>query len=115
MTIVVSSTPSEDHVVVEVGGDVDMYSFRDLQIQVFAEIERKRPKILLDFTNVGYLDSSGVGCVIRILQQAKAGVSRVAICGLSGTPLKVLQLSHVLKLIDSYESRAAATASFIGE
>jgi anti-anti-sigma factor len=113
MNVAIRAGQSETQAIIEIDGEVDMYTFGDLQNIAFAEIDRPRAKILLDFSHVEYLDSSGVGCVIRILQRAKLHNTRIAACGLNGTPLKVLQLSHVLSLLATYETRVAATTLFL--
>lgn len=52
-----------------------------------------------DCAALRYLDSTGVGAIIKILQAAKAAQAEIRFSGLSGAPRKVLQLCNVITLI----------------
>ncbi len=53
----------------------------------------------LDFTEVPYLDSSGVGAIIKLLQKARAAGRSLTFSGISGTPRKVLAMANILPLL----------------
>lgn len=48
---------------------------------------------------VGYLDSTGVGAIIRILQEAKKRGCELRFVGVEGSPRKVLRMSNILLLM----------------
>jgi len=67
----------------------------------------------LDFAGVRYLDSSGVGALIRLLQKSRAAGGEVRLVNLTGTPKKVLEMSniiHLLKVAPDVESALRAWA-----
>ena len=55
--------------------------------------------MVLDFTEVRYLDSSGVGALIRLLQKAKSIGGEIRVANLGGMPRKVLEMSNVIRLL----------------
>jgi anti-anti-sigma factor len=73
---------------------------------VITRIGRGMRKLRLDFTEVAYLDSTGVGAIIQILQAMKAASGDVVFRGIAGSPRKVLELSNVISImkIDALEA-----------
>jgi anti-anti-sigma factor len=56
-------------------------------------------KAVLDLNEVNYLDSSGVGAIIKIIRLAKEKQITLTFRGIKGTPRKVLDMSNILSLI----------------
>ncbi len=80
-------------------GDIDHHTARLIREQIDREIELNMPTLLiLDFSSVGFMDSSGIGLVMgryRIL--AKTG-AELAITGCSPSIYKVMELSGLQKI-----------------
>jgi len=87
-----------DQVVVVPSGDIDLYASVAFCNAVIARLESGTPKMVLDFTAVRYLDSSGVGALIRLVQKAKTLGGEIRIAKLGGTPRKVLEMSNIITL-----------------
>ena len=80
-------------------GEIDHHSAKHLREQTDAMLFRTKPKILvLDFSEVRFMDSSGIGLIIGRAEAAGAIGARVHIFGLSGTLKKVARLSGIEKL-----------------
>lgn len=101
-----------DAKVIKVEGEMDLYSFLPFVEEVMGALLRGTKKILIDATELTYLDSSGVGGIIRILVTAKARGSRIAFAGLHGSPHKVLAMSHIISLLVLYPTVAEAESFF---
>jgi anti-anti-sigma factor len=84
---------------VKISGDCDMYSAQEFFLSVMEKINSGFASIYLDFSGVVYLDSSGVGAIIKILKQSKEKNVDLKFRGISGTPRKVLRMSNILTLI----------------
>ncbi len=80
-------------------GDIDHHTAREIRGKIDREIELNMPTLLiLDFSSVGFMDSSGIGLVMgryRIL--AKTG-AELAITGCSPSIYKVMKLSGIERL-----------------
>ena len=97
-----------DQLVVVPVGDLDLYASVAFCNSVVARLESGTPKMVLDFTAVRYLDSSGVGAVIRLLQKAKALGGEIRVAHLGGTPRKVLEMSNIIRLLQVFPDVEAA-------
>jgi len=84
---------------VKISGDCDMYNAQEFFSAVTDKINSGFASIYLDFSGVIYLDSSGVGAIIKILKQSKEKKVDLKFRGISGTPRKVLKMSNIITLI----------------
>ena len=84
---------------IKVSGDCDMYSAQNFFISVTTKINSGYISIYLDFSNVIYLDSSGVGAIIRIIRLSREKNVNLKFRGITGMPRKVLKMSNILTLI----------------
>lgn len=89
--------------VLQVSGDVDLYSAPLLYKAFYGIVDRGENLIHLDLSMVHYLDSSGVGTIIKTLQLAKAKNITLTFSGIQGTPKKVLAMSNILPLLKQIE------------
>ena len=67
-------------------------------------------KILLDFTGVEYLNSSGIALVIQVLMEAAKSAQTVAICGLTAHFTKVFTMVGITRYAALYPNEQAALA-----
>ena len=85
---------------VKVAGDCDMYSAQEFFSGVTEKMSEGVTCVFLDFSEVLYLDSSGVGAIIKIIKYSKEKKIDLKFRGISGTPRKVLRMSNILTLIN---------------
>lgn len=88
-----------DQIIVVPVGDLDLYASVAFCNAVLARLEAGTPRMVLDLGGVRYLDSSGVGALIRLLQKAKALGGEIRVAQLTGTPRKVLEMSNIITLL----------------
>jgi len=80
-------------------GDCDLYAAPAFAKAMQSRISAGAKKLRLDLTEVGYLDSTGVGAIIRILQEAKRSGCEIRFRGIEGSPRKVLKMSNILAIM----------------
>jgi anti-sigma B factor antagonist len=68
------------------------------------------PAIVLDFRDVHFIDSSGLGLLVRIL--ARTGKDRLKLCGLTSRVSETLKITRLSTVFDCHESEAGAIAAF---
>lgn len=73
---------------------------------------RDRRNIVLHLGEVVFIDSSGLGAMVRTLTSARQVHGDLRLCDVPNHVIKVLQLSHLSKLFDSYDCEANAVAAF---
>jgi anti-sigma B factor antagonist len=82
-------------------------SFREA---MFERIEQGQRKIVLDLSNVGFLDSSGLGAVVAVLKDLGQKGS-LCLCGVTPAVMAVLRLTRMDRVFKMFPSRAAALAA----
>jgi anti-sigma B factor antagonist len=73
---------------------------------------RDRRAIVLHLGAVAFIDSSGIGTMVRTLTSTRQAHGDLKLCDVPEHVRKVLQLSHLTKLFDSHESEDNAVAAF---
>jgi anti-anti-sigma factor len=85
-----------------------------LHSQVGDAIEKYGDVVLL-MNHVEFLDSSGLGALMRLVQAARAKSGDVKLCGIPPRIRKVLELTHLLQQFETYDSiEEAITAAYLG-
>jgi anti-sigma B factor antagonist len=73
---------------------------------------RDRRSIVLHLGEVGFIDSSGLGTIVRTLTSTRQVNGDLKLCNVPEHVQKVLELSHLAKLFDTHESEENAVAAF---
>jgi anti-sigma B factor antagonist len=84
---------------VTVEGECDLYAAPAFAKAVLDGISDGWRAICLECTGLTYLDSTGVGALIRILQALARAGGTMTCTGLHGAPRKVLEMSNILPLL----------------
>ena len=79
-------------------GDCDLYAAPAFAKAMTARISGGG-SFRFDLSGVEYLDSTGVGAIIRILQEARKHGCALRFAGVGGSPRKVLKMSNILSLM----------------
>ena len=77
-----------------------------------AHLLRDRRSLVLHLGEVVFIDSSGLGTIVRTLTSTRQLHGDLKLCDVPEHVRKVLQLSHLTKLFDSHESEDSAVAAF---
>lgn len=73
---------------------------------------RDRRAIVLHLGDVGFIDSTGIGTIVRILISTRQVRGDLKLCHVPDHVSKVLRISHLTKLFDSHQSEDSAVAAF---
>lgn len=91
--------------VIQLSGEVDLHNSRDLKKILLQNIE-KSCHLLIDFSELEYIDSSGIATLVEAFNGSKAKKLDFHIVGAKGAPLQVLQLTRldsVFSLLETAE------------
>jgi len=80
-------------------GECDLYNAQRLTTAAQERLAKGVKRLRIDLSGVNYLDSTGVGAIIRLVQSAKAMGRELRFRGISGTPRKVLVLSNIITIL----------------
>ena len=85
-------------------GEIDHHCARQYIQAISAKIEAYTPIIcILDFSEVTFIDSSGVAVVINALRDLKKIDGKLLLTGIADQPMKVFRAAGIDKLIEIRE------------
>jgi anti-sigma B factor antagonist len=67
--------------------------------------------VLIDFKNITFMDSSGLGAMVATLQKVRAAGCKLYLCSLNDQLTMLLDLTKMLQVFEIFESRAAFDAA----
>ena len=96
----------------DVAGDIDLANSPEVRRALLREVrENRAPRVLMNFSKVRYIDSSGVASLVEGLKASRDLGSRFILFGLSGSAREVLQLSRLLKVFEVFDNEESALSS----
>jgi anti-sigma B factor antagonist len=69
-------------------------------------------KILLDLSDVSYIDSGGLGTLVGVYSSARAAGADIKLTGLGQRVRDVLQITKLVSVFEVYDSEQKALAAF---
>jgi len=94
--------PSEPQNVLPLQGEIDLNVSPEIA-QTFTELVRsKPPRVVVDLTNVTYIDSSGLAVLIVGMQQVKEYGGKFALVGLQNDVRSILETARLDQFFSTY-------------
>lgn len=89
----------EEELTVRIMHDIDHHSARRMREEIDAKLYELRPtSLVMDFSAVGFMDSSGIGLIMGRSEKAATLNISVRVCGLSATLMKLVKLCGLEKI-----------------
>ena len=110
---VAPSSKDDGVVVVHPVGEVDNRSAPELEAQLRKLVDQGRSRVVLDLSDVTYVNSAGIGVVAMSAKLARAAGGDVALAGLQGRVRRAFELVGLDRLVtitDSPQDACAAIA-----
>ena len=79
-------------------GDIDMHESPKLRAVVLTEMKKKPKAVIVDLSQVGFIDSSGIATLVETLKEAKTIGASLSLCGMSEKILDVFELARLDKV-----------------
>ncbi len=106
MTVQVRS--AENVSIIDCVGDVDLYSSTELRETLLKEMRSGIPNVLVNMTEVTYIDSSGIATLVEGLQLSRETKTRFGLFGLRSNARSVLELARLHKVFPTFENEQEA-------
>jgi anti-sigma B factor antagonist len=106
----VSVRPHGAATIIEVRGEVDLYSSPRLREPIVAATRAKAPRIVVDLSGVAYMDSSGVATLVEGLQFSRRYGGAFRLAGLTPGVRQVFQFAKLDKVFEIFPDAASAGA-----
>ena len=89
----------EGELIARIGCDIDHHSARSMREKIDDKLFELKPQTLtIDFSAVGFMDSSGLGLILGRVEKASALHIEVRLTGLSPTLMKLVRLGGLEKV-----------------
>ena len=98
-----------DWTVIEVGGEIDVYTAPKLREALVELVNAGRYQIIVDVERVDFLDSTGLGVLVGGLKRVRANDGNLRVVCTQERLLKIFRITGLTKVFAIHDSVAAAT------
>jgi len=96
MELHIETRTRENAHIIDIKGDVDLYSSPQMRKCIFKTIKQHHPaNLIVELSRVTYMDSSGIATLVEGLQLSDEYHTRLKLVGPSQAVLEVFQLSRL--------------------
>jgi len=99
----------EGVVILELSGEIDLQHSPEMRRLLQAKTEQRIPALLIDFTAVKYIDSSGLATLIEYYQGSRAYSGKIILAGLSHRVRSIFELVRLHEVFPIYPTATEAT------
>jgi anti-sigma B factor antagonist len=100
----IATTPGSDRNVITVAGEVDLASSPELDTAIIAAIESGATSVVIDLTDVSFMDSSGLGVIVRGLKRCREADKDLDLVITNERVLKVFGITGLDQVIPIHDS-----------
>jgi anti-sigma B factor antagonist len=106
---VIRGVKHEDRaVVLELGGEIDMKCSAKVKNEFKKIFRDKPPVIVVDMTEVKFMDSSGLATLVGVLKWCRLNGSELRLAGLAKGVRSIFDICRLESIFQIYDSRAEA-------
>ena len=98
--------------IMRLSGSLDMYSFPRLESHLHALFEKGQYNLILDFRDLDYIGSAGLGALIGFAKQAREHGGDVKLLRVPERIGKIIELLGFTKVLQVHAAEESALASF---
>ncbi len=91
---------------------VTMNNVQQLRIEIRPKLDRDRPSLVFDCSNVRQIDSAGIDLLLSSLEEAMKRNGDAKLAAVSPQVSVILKLTRVDRLFESFENSGDAAESF---
>jgi len=108
MDFVVEPRTEGSWTVVDVQGEVDMFTAPKLREALVQETDQGKNRIIVDLTRVSFMDSTGLGTLVGGLKRVKENDGTLALVCSHRPVLRVLSITGLTNVFPIYETLDSA-------
>lgn len=98
--------------VLSIVGRLDSNSSKELEEKVMEVISSGATKVLMDFSGVDYINSSGLRVLLMAFQHLKKNGGRLHLCGIKDYMNEVFEISGYNEIFPIFPGREQGVSSF---
>jgi anti-sigma B factor antagonist len=105
----VDSSPAGERTLVDVGGEIDVYTAPRLRERLVELINSGHHNLIIDLEDVDFLDSTGLGVLVGALKRVRAHQGSLRLVCTQERLLKIFRITGLAKVFGIYASVEAAS------
>ncbi len=102
---------NEQASVIEIHGEVTAFAEDALMEAYTRASDGKTKAVIIDFSDLQYMNSSGIGLLVTLLIRANRQKQQLIVIGLNDHYRQIFQLTRLDEAIGIYDNEAAAVAA----
>ena len=110
MSLKISNKIEDQIAVLNISGEVDMFSSPQARAAIMEMVKKRVPKIIVELSEVSYMDSSGVATLIEGLQLCHKYNGNLVVANLRDNVREVFELTRLDKIFQIFPDVEAAKA-----
>ncbi|MBI3243252.1 MAG: STAS domain-containing protein [Chloroflexi bacterium] len=110
-TLSTSVRQANSTAIIDLRGEINSFAEEVLN-NAYTEANQAHPKIiLLNFSGVDYINSTGIALIVGLLAQARKSGQRLFTTGLSSHYVEIFQITRLSDFMNIYPDEASALAA----
>ena len=100
--------------ILQLKGEIDLHASPALRKELHTLVKSKAPALIADFSDVRYIDSSGLATLVEYVRDSKPYGGKIALFGLQPKVkmvFELVRLNELFTIADTKESALAAVAA----
>ena len=102
MDLSISRTDHGERTVIRLGGEIDVYTAPLVREKLDEQIRKGRNDLVLDLTDVTFLDSTGLGVLVGRLKHARSTGGSLVLFGADARVLRVFSITGLDKVFEMF-------------
>lgn len=99
--------------VCRIEGEIDINSSPDIKKAFDKLISKKEPKMIINFSKVTYVDSSGLATLVEVLKNMRTYGGRMRLANLSPKIKSLFEITKLDKLFEILADEEEAVSTFV--
>jgi anti-sigma B factor antagonist len=100
MNMTINLKETERYIHVYVGGEIDVYTAPKLKETLFPLSEKVEMKLIVDLTDVTYMDSTGLGVIVGVFKSVRKNNGSFQLTGLSDRLIRLFTITGLADIMD---------------
>jgi anti-anti-sigma factor len=96
--------------IIDLSGEINAFADQELDAAYSEAAQAGAKSILLNFSNVTYINSTGIALIVGLLARARKSQTRLAVCGLSDHYQEIFQITRLVDFMTIYPDETSLLA-----
>lgn len=104
MELKISNQSHNDYDIVVVHGEIDLYTAQHLQSELVSVLDAGAQRLVLDLSQVGFCDSTGMNVLLAVMRQAREQEGDLELAAPCPAVLKILSVTGLDRVFTVYDA-----------